>query len=735
MTQKRFLKKEPLNKTKLEIVFLENRLIFIQIIIITGFSLIVGKMFLMQVVDYKEYKNKASYYQNTIEKIPAKRGEIYLIDYKEKNSDLLINETSINFNKLDKIVSNIYKYNVIVDPKSLFDFENKAQTIYYILNNKDIDKNLIRNKLAEINNVEVYTEKFLEFAFFDLYKYKEAEEEQEIFEKKKKDLEYTINTTKYKSTKTQTETKLRALVNAYKIDKETEDGIVKLKEERVKIISKLGKITDQYEIIKKNIEEADKDKIKDFFSNLYFESFKAYIKEDDSKETKETQLKNFYKNFLIFEQTETRFYSDGNIFGQITGFLVQRENEKIGQYGIEGYFDKKLKGIEGEVKGTYSARGKIIATSNREVKEAENGSNIILTIDKAIQYKVCKELEIGIKEYGAQDGSISIMNPDTGELIAMCNYPTFDPNEYNKVEDIRVYENPIISDQLEFGSIFKAITMAAGVDSKAVGPYSTYKDTGCLKRLTWTKQICNSDFRNLPNGHGQTTVIEALEKSLNLGAFYVAEKVGADKYKQYMEDFGFGKRTGIENVSEATGDLRNLEKMNSKKGGDVYLATASFGQGITVSQIQFMSAFSAIVNGGKLMQPHLVKMIINGDNTIERNDPKLIKQVISEQSSTTMKGMLASVTEKGYSKLAQVNGYYIGGKTGTAQFAENGVYKDKTMQSFIGFGPVSKPKFVIMVKLNNPKTEYASTSCTPIFSNIAKFLFDYYQIPPEKIDK
>ena len=176
--------------------------------------------------------------------------------------------------------------------------------------------------------------------------------------------------------------------------------------------------------------------------------------------------------------------------------------------------------------------------------------------------------------------------------------------------------------------------------------------------------------------------------------------------------------------------------MNLKKGGDMYLATVSFGQGITVSQIQFMSAFSAIVNGGKLMQPHMVKMIINGDNSIVRNDPKLVRQVISEQSSMTMKGMLASVTEKGYSKLAQVKGYYIGGKTGTAQFAENGVYTaEKTMQSFIGFGPVSNPKFVIMVKLNNPKTEYASTSCTPIFSNLAKFLFDYYQIPPEKVEK
>lgn len=731
MVKKRFLENNSrkINKGIVEVDFGLDRINIIKFFLIACFFIIVGKLFFVQVVKYDEYKAKASSYQDVVEKIPAKRGEIYLIDNKEKSLDNVITDNEISLSGLDKIVSNIYKYNVIVDPKNISDFENKTNDLITILNNKDIDKTIIQNKLVEVNNIEIFTEKFLELAFPDLYKYSEDEKKKDLLESQKKDIEYKINTTKNSRTKALNERKLLDLINSIKFDEETELGIKNLKEERIKILSKLGKINDHYEIINKNIDEQSKDKVKDFFSNLYLEKFKDYIV-SENKETREAQLKNFYKNFINFESIETRFYADGNILGQITGFLSTKNDEKIGQYGIEGYYDKDLKGVNGEISGKYDTSGKLIVTSDREVKEAKNGSDIILTIDKSIQYTACKELEDGIERYGAEDGSISIMDPDTGEVLAMCNYPMFDPNDYGNVDDIRVYENPIITDQLEFGSIFKAITMSAGIDSNAVTPYSTYEDTGCIRKADWPKTICDSDIKTMPQGHGTTTVLEALDKSLNLGSFFVASKVGGEKYTEYINNFGFGKETGIENVSEAKGDIRNLSKINYK-GGDVYLATASFGQGITVSQIQFMSAFSAIVNGGKLMKPHMVRATIK-DGKLMRVEPELIRQVITEESSTTMRGMLASVTEKGYSKLAQVKGYYIGGKTGTAQFAENGVYKEKTMQSFIGFGPVSDPKFVIMIKLNNPKTEYASTSCTPMFSNIAKFLFDYYQIPPEK---
>lgn len=731
MAKKHFLKQKNnfSSKNSIEVNFNINRIFILKMLIILEFTLIVGKLFFVQVVKHDYYVAKADSYQESKQIIPASRGEIYLINDRSIDIASVMDSNGVDLTKLDKIVSNIYKYNLIADPKGIFDFENKTDYLSKVLG---VDSSFIHNKLVEINNIEQLTEKILELGFPELYKFKKDEEKKDYIETQKKEYEYIINTTRYKSTKTKNQQKLSDLLKTDNFEEEVLEGVNSLKNERLKILAKLGKTNDRYEIIKRNMEEVDKNNLSNYFSDLYLNSFKSFIdySDKDNSIIREGQLKTFFKNFFTFEPVETRLYADGNIFGQITGFLSTKDEERIGQYGLEEYYDKDLKGIAGEIKGKYDVSGKLIATSQRYIEDAKDGKDIILTIDKSIQYTACKILEDGIKEYGAEEGSISIMNPNNGEVLAMCSYPNFDPNKYNEVETIRVYQNPVVSDQLEFGSIFKAITMSSGIDSGVVTPYSTYNDTGCLKEQDWPKQICNADFQSM-GVRGTTTILEALDKSLNLGSYYVASKIGGEEYKKYVKNFGFGEQTGIENSNEAKGDIRNLDKTKYKKGGSHYLATTSFGQGITVSQIQFMSAFSAIVNGGNLIRPHITKAIIN-DGKIEIVKPEIIRQVISEAASTTMRGMLASVTEKGYSKLAQVKGYYIGGKTGTGQLAENGIYTEKTMQSFIGFGPVSNPKFVIMVKLNNPKTEYASTSCTPLFSKMSKFLFDYYQIPPER---
>ncbi|HQL11583.1 MAG TPA: penicillin-binding protein 2 [bacterium] len=722
------------NKKKhnsLEDKFNINRINVLKILLIFEFILIIGKLFFIQVVNHDYYIAEADIYQNENNIIHASRGEIYLLPDQHNDINALIDpNNNINLNNLNKIVSNIYKYNLIADPASISDFDTMSRYLSSILK---ADSNLIHNKLVEVNNINSLTEKILELAFPDIYKYKVDEDRQNSFEAQKKDLEYIINTTKYKSTKTKNQQKLNQLLSEYKFDDETLKGIETLKTERLKLIEKLGKVNDRYEIIQKNLNEDTKNNITNYLSSLYLEAFKSFIDYSDksSAEVKENQLIDFFNRFFSFETEDARLYADGNLFGQITGFLGQNDKgNKIGQYGIEGYYEKELKGIDGEIRGKYDASGKLIATSQRYLKEAKDGNDIILTIDRSIQYMACKILEEGVKQYGAQDGSISVMNPNTGEVLAMCNYPNFDPNKYSEVEDIRVYQNPIVADQIEFGSIFKAITMSAGIDSGAVTPETRYNDTGCIKEPDWQKQICNANSSTYSTGRS-TTVLEALEKSLNVGAYFVAKQVGGKKYKEYVTNFGFGQKTGIEDLNEAKGDIRNLDKTEYKKGGSLYLANASFGQGIAITQIQFMSAFSAIINGGKLIKPHLTKAIVD-NGKIKVIEPEVIRQVISEKSSTTMRGMLASVTEKGYSKAAQVPGYYIGGKTGTSQLAENGIYTDKTMQSFIGFGPVSDPKFVAMIKLNNPETAFASTSCTPMFSKLAQFLFDYYQIPPDR---
>lgn len=747
--QKKFIKK---NRTshfssldKIEVSFGINRILVFKAFLLLIFSVIVGRLFFIQVIKYDDYKVQASEYQDVIEKISAKRGEIYVISDKDIDLKSIKNYNVSNIDKLDKIAVNVYKYNIIFNAKMLYNYSKMSDEIFNIFGkNIAADRSEIESKLVSLNNPDTTTDKFLEILYPDLYKLKDLELKQKALSDQKIGIESKLKITKNKTTKKQLEDSLFGVNMALKTDEETQKNLVLLKKERESIFSKITKENDGYEIIKKDIEEAQMQSIVSYYQGLYYNVFDIYISSLNSK-TKESQLKNFYRNFLTFEKNESRLYIDSNIFSQTTGFLKIKEKEvklqdgsvkyeKYGEgvYGIEGYFDKDLKGTDGEVTGKYDLYGKLIATADRSVKDAKNGSSIILTIDKSIQYNICKELDAAVKLYEAEGGSILVMDPKTGEILAMCNNPTFDANKYGQIEDMSVYSNPIVSDQVEFGSIMKVITIAAGIDTGAINAYSTYNDTGCATIGDWKKPVCNSDVKK-KGAYGETDMVTVLDRSLNLGAWYVANKIGKDKFQSYVKSFGFGERTGIDVGNEVRGDIRNLEKINNKNG-DIYLATASYGQGITMTQIQYLTAFSSVINGGKLMKPYIVKATIDDSGNIKETEPQIIRTTIKEQTSSTMRGMLTSVVEKGYDKSAQVKGYYVGGKTGTAQFVENGVYGDKTIQSFVGFGPVSDPKFAILIKLKNPKTEFASYSCTPIFFNIAKYLFDYYQITPDKKD-
>jgi len=733
------------NVNKIEVNFGIDRVLVFKGFLIVVFTLISVRLFYIQIIKYDDYKAQASVYQDVIDKIPAKRGEVYVVSNKDVDLKSMKSYNASNVDKLDRLVVNVYKYNIIYNPRMLFNYSKVADELISIFGkNITVDKSELENKLISLNNSENITNKFLEILYPDLYKLQETETKLKSLLDQKTELESKIKNTKNKKTLKNLQDSLFSVNIALKVDEDTQKNLASLKEERSKILSKITKENDAYEVIKKDISEDQMEGIKKYFQDLYFNTFNPYIL--SSKSTiKENQLKVFYKNFLTFEKNESRLYPDSNLYSQITGFFKTDEKEvklqdgsikyeKYGQgvYGIEGYFDKDLKGEDGEIRGKYDLYGKLIATADRSEKDAKDGVNIVLTIDKSIQYNVCKTLDSAVKLYEAEGGSVLVMDPKTGGVLAMCNNPTFDANKYGQVEDMSVYSNPIVSDQVEFGSIMKVITMAAGIDTGAVTAYSTYNDTGCATIGDWKKPICNSDSKT-KGAHGETDMVTILDKSLNLGAWYVANKIGKDKFRSYVDNFGFGEKTGIELGNEAKGDMKNLDKINNKSG-DIYLATASFGQGITMTQIQYLTAFSSVINGGKLMKPYIVKATIDNSGNIKETEPKVVRTTIKEQTSSTMRGMLTSVIEKGYDKLAQVKGYYVGGKTGTAQFAENGFYGDKTTQSFVGFGPISDPKFAILIKLKNPKTEFASYSCTPVFFNIAKYLFDYYQIPPDKKD-
>lgn len=416
-----------------------------------------------------------------------------------------------------------------------------------------------------------------------------------------------------------------------------------------------------------------------------------------------------------------RYYPEIGIGGHIFGFVRTKDNEKIGQYGLEGYFNKELSGKSGLIKSIKDALGSLITIGPRSIEEAEDGVDLVLTIDRHVQFTACQKLKEFYEYFKAESGTVIIMEP-TGAIIAMCSFPDFDPEKYNEVKDINYLNNPAIFTSYEPGSVFKTITMAAALDAEKITPQTTYEDTGEIKVGPYS--IRNFDKK----AHGIKTMTEVLEESLNTGAMFAAEKVGKNIFNRYVRDFGFGKNTGITLDTEMPGDISQLDKK-----GDIYYLTASFGQGITATPLQLVTSYAAIANNGILNKPYIVSEIIKSDDVTEVIKPQEVRRVISSKAAALLTGMLVSVTEKGYDKKAKVSGYYLAAKTGTAQVAgAAGIYSGKTIHTFIGYGPVSKPKFVMLLKLDNPQgIGFASDSLGPLFRQISEFLLNYYQIPPD----
>ncbi|MFH0805143.1 MAG: penicillin-binding protein 2, partial [Patescibacteria group bacterium] len=329
-------------------------------------------------------------------------------------------------------------------------------------------------------------------------------------------------------------------------------------------------------------------------------------------------------------------------------------------------------------------------------------------------------------KHGADGGSIIIMDPMTGAMIAMCGYPDFDPNKYRGVEDANTFLNPATFYVYEPGSIFKPITMAAALDQGALTPTTTYNDTGQAVFGKYT--IKNSDGK----ANGVQTMTQVLEKSLNTGAIFAAESIGPQKFEEYVQRFGFGQKYGLELSTEAQGNISNLAAHK-----ELSMATGSFGQGISATLLQMTNAFGVIANGGKLMQPYIVDEVANPSSGVStKTEPRVIRQVVTSKTATTLAAMLVNVVRNGHGKRAGVPGYFVAGKTGTAQIARSdgpGYETDFTIGSFCGFAPVDNPRFVMCVKIDKPRdVQWAESTAAPLFGQLAQFMVNYYGIPPEE---
>lgn len=418
---------------------------------------------------------------------------------------------------------------------------------------------------------------------------------------------------------------------------------------------------------------------------------------------------------------DQRVYPEKSLAAPVIGY-VQRNDDgsEVGHYGIEGAYNDVLSGVSGEETLQQDGAGRWFEVDQSSKEVAHDGSDVVLTIDPTIQSFAESEISAAVDRYGAERGSIIVADPNSGDILAMAAAPSFDPNDIGSVSNLAYFNNPATFDLYEPGSIFKPFVIAAAMDLGLVSPDSTHYDSGVEKIDGYT-------IKNSSNtGYGIETTTQILLHSSNIGMIFVARQLGLDRFVDFLKTFGFADPTGIAIDTETAPQIQP-----KKSWAEVDLATASFGQGIGITPIQVAMAQAALANGGKLYAPRIVKSIVHPDGSVEETAPKVVREIIKPSTSAQISAMMVESIEKGLAYRAKVDGYYLGGKTGTAQEAgDHGYAGGRRNISFTGFGPARDPKFVIMIKLANPKRgAWGEDTTAPMFSSLAKKILDYYHIP------
>ncbi|MCR4306021.1 MAG: penicillin-binding protein 2 [Candidatus Daviesbacteria bacterium] len=491
-----------------------------------------------------------------------------------------------------------------------------------------------------------------------------------------------------------------------------------------KVLSREEKVKNSYLLAKvlstdtAEIDTLAKDLIDQLSQDLYWVQLRKNVSIEEKKQIEELDLQGFG-----FEERRSRFYPEGSSSAHLLGFLgSDSKGESKGYFGVEGYFDGELKGIPGLIRNEKDALGLSILIGNFFTNKVKNGKDLVLNVDRSVQFIVERELKKGIEKYGAKAGSVVVMDPKTGGILALASFPNYDPAQYFKYPR-EYYKNSIVADQYEPGSTFKVLVMAAAINEDVVKP-DTKCDTcaGPISLGGFTIRTWNNKY------YPDTTLTDVIVHSDNTGMVFTAKKLGLDKFYAYIENFGFGEPTDIDLQDESSPDIR--PKNNFK---EIDLATSSFGQGIAVTPIQMIRAVAAIANGGNLMEPHVVKEIRDERGVFEVK-PKVVRQVLKESSAEMVKEMMVAAVEQGEARVFSSKGFKIAGKTGTAQIPVAGHYDaNKTIASFVGFAPADDPKFVMLVRYDEPSSSiFGSETAAPTFFAIAKQLFLYYNIAPSE---
>jgi len=433
---------------------------------------------------------------------------------------------------------------------------------------------------------------------------------------------------------------------------------------------------------------------------------------------------------------DRRVYPEGGLAAQVLGYV---NNDGQGQYGIEQALNGTLSGKPGLLKAVTDVRGIPLSVGNNVQEPAQDGKNLVLSIDRNIQSYIEQVLKDGLEKVKAKHGSVIVMDPKTGKVMAMANLPTFDPATYYKTEDYSAFQNAVVSNPYEAGSVVKTFTMGTGLNEGAVNKDSTYNNTGSVK-------IDDATIRNvLQNVNGTRTMTEVFEYSLNTGVVHVLEQLGDGNlnakarerlYGYFTDHFLFGKKTGIEQSGESGGEIIAPDVA---EGNNVRYANMTFGQGMDNTMIQLASAYSAMINGGTYYKPTVIDGYADDDGAVSKKNPEVVKtDVLRPEISRQLVDMMHDARTRSL-KGVDRGGYFIGGKTGTSQTIDpkTGKYSDKNaIGSYLGFGgnSNSNPRYVIMVRVTDAQVSDTATAggvaAAPIFTNISNWLLDYLQVRP-----
>lgn len=427
---------------------------------------------------------------------------------------------------------------------------------------------------------------------------------------------------------------------------------------------------------------------------------------------------------LKFSYKNERFYPYGALAANVIGFLGFKGYDRVGQYGVEAYYDDILSGGDGRnILKNFLDYKTASESDNQNINRIETIGDINLTIDINIQNFIEKTATRLMRRWLPDKVTIIVQDPNTGAILGMVSSPSFNPNNY-KDFSLSSYLNDSIQSVYEPGSSFKPVTIAGAFDTKSVTTKTTYLDTG--EYVVDGFKIKNYDEKS----HGRVDMAQVLQKSLNTGTIFAKNRMGDDSFLNYVVRFGFGDRTGIDMAGEVAGNIANL--YTNRKSN---FATATFGQGISVTPLQLINAYSAIANGGHLLRPYVVSSIKYPDGKTYNMKSKVIADVILPSTSKILSDMLVSVVDYGFDH-ARIKGYDIAGKTGTAQIASptGGYLPDgQFIHNFVGYAPASDPKFTVLIKMDKPEgITFAADSLSSYFADISGFLIQYLHIKPTR---